>query len=83
LADGHRVVRAAAGAGAGAGGRASALEAANVGLVVAIVLLAFHGLRAGRAAHLRGWPLFAACSVAVVLGLVMILLKDLILMHRR
>ena len=62
---------------------ASALEAANVGLVVAIVLLAFHGLRAGRAAHLRGWPLFAACSVAVVLGLVMILLKDLILMHRR
>jgi hypothetical protein len=60
---------------------ASALEAANAGLVVAIVLLAFHGLRAGLAAQLRGWQLFAACPVAAVLGLVMILLKDLVLIH--
>ena len=60
---------------------ASALEAANVGLVVAIALLVFHGLRAGRAAQLRGWQLFAACSVAAGLGIVMILLKDLVLIH--
>jgi hypothetical protein len=29
----------------------------------------------------RGWPLFAACSVAAALGLIMILLKDLVLIH--
>jgi hypothetical protein len=60
---------------------ALALEAANVGLVVAIALLVFHGLRAGRAAQMRGWQLFAACSVAAGLGIVMILLKDLVLIH--
>ena len=60
---------------------ATALEAANVGLAVAFVLLAFHGWRAAVAAHLRGWQLFAACSVAAALGLIMILLKDLVLIH--
>jgi len=60
---------------------ATALEAANAGLAVAFVLLAFHGWRAAVAAQLRGWQLFAACSVAAVLGLIMILLKDLVLIH--
>ncbi|HEX3195267.1 MAG TPA: hypothetical protein VHS30_36350 [Streptosporangiaceae bacterium] len=60
---------------------ASALTAANVGLVVAIVLLTVHGWLAGRAAQLRGWKLAGVTSVATGLGLVMILLKDLVLVH--
>lgn len=60
---------------------ASAFTAANVGLVVAIVLLTVHGWLAGRAAQLQGWKLLWATSIAAGLGLVMILLKDLILIH--
>jgi hypothetical protein len=60
---------------------ASALAAANVGLVVAIVVLTIHGWSAGRAARLRGWQLLAATSVAGALGLVMVFLKDLVLIH--
>src|ERR1700745_3279677 len=60
---------------------ASALTAANVGLVVAMVLLTIHGWLAGRAAQLRGWKLLVVTSVATGLGLVMILLKDLVLVH--
>jgi hypothetical protein len=60
---------------------ASALVAANVGLAVAIVLLTFHGWSAGRAAKLRGWRLFFSTSVAATLGIVMIVLKDLVLLH--
>jgi hypothetical protein len=60
---------------------ASALTAANVGLVVAMVLLTIHGWLAGRAAQLRGGKLLVATSIAAGLGLVMILLKDLVLVH--
>ena len=60
---------------------ASALVAANVGLAVAIVLLTVHGWSAGRAAQLRGRPLVFATSVAAMLGIAMILLKDLVLLH--
>src|SRR5262250_1138218 len=60
---------------------ASDLTAANVGLVAAIVLLTIHGWLAGRAAQLRGWKLVIATSIAAGLGLVMILLKDLVLVH--
>ena len=60
---------------------ASALTAANVGLVAAIVLLTVHGWLAGRAAQLRGWQLFFATSIAGAQGLVMITLKDLVLIH--
>ena len=60
---------------------ASELAAANVGLVVAIVLLTVHGWLAGRAAQLQGWKLVMVSSIAVGLGLVMILLKDLVLVH--
>ena len=42
---------------------ASALTAANVGLVAAIVLLTFHGWLAGRAAQLHSWQLFFATSI--------------------
>ncbi len=60
---------------------ASDLTAAHVGLAAAIVLLTVHGWLAARAAQLRGWPLFFATSIAAGLGLVMVLLKDLVLVH--
>jgi hypothetical protein len=60
---------------------ASSLVAANVGLALAVVLLMVHGWSAGRAAGLRGWPLVFAVSTALALGVVMILLKDLVLIH--
>ena len=60
---------------------ASAPAAANVALAVAIVLLAVHGWSAGRAAHLRGRQLYAATSIAALLGLVMVALKDVVLIH--
>jgi hypothetical protein len=60
---------------------ASELTAANAGLVVAIVLLTVHGWLAARAAQLKGWKLAIATSIAAALALVMILLKDLVLVH--
>ena len=60
---------------------ASELTAANVGLVVVMVLLTTHGWLAGRAAQLQGRKLLVATSIAAGLGLVMILLKDLVLTH--
>jgi hypothetical protein len=60
---------------------ASAPAAANVGLAAAILLLTFHGWSAGRASQLRGWQLAAVTSVAAALGLVMVVLKDLVLIH--
>lgn len=60
---------------------ASALTAANVGLSVAVVLLVYHGWSAGRAAQLRGRQLIGATSVAAALGMMMIVLKDLVLLH--
>jgi len=60
---------------------ASSLTAANAGLVVAVIVLTFHGWSAARSARLQGWQLLASTSVALALGLVMILLKDLVLIH--
>ena len=60
---------------------ASELTAANVGLVAAVILLTVHGWLAGRAAQLHGWSLLLATSIAAALGIVMILLKDLVLIH--
>jgi len=60
---------------------ASPLTAANVGLAVAIVVMTVHAWWAGRAARLRGRQLFFVTSAAAALGLVMILLKDLVLLH--
>ena len=53
----------------------------TVGLVVAMALLTIHGCLAGRAAQLQGWKLLVVTSIAAGLGLVMILLKDLVLIH--
>jgi hypothetical protein len=56
-------------------------EAANVGLAAAVVLLTAHGGWAARAARLHGRQLLLATSVAALLGLGMIALKDLVLIH--
>jgi hypothetical protein len=60
---------------------ASASVAANVGLAVAVLLLVYHGWTAGRASHLHGWRFAGAVLTAAALGLVMILLKDVVLLH--
>jgi hypothetical protein len=60
---------------------ASPLAAANTGLAVAIVILTVHGWLAGRSAQLSGFQLLAATSVAALLGIAMILLKNLVLLH--
>jgi hypothetical protein len=60
---------------------ASPPDAASVGLVAAIVLLIIYGWSAGRAAHLRGRQLLVITSIAAALGLLMILLKDVVLIH--
>jgi hypothetical protein len=60
---------------------ASALTAANVGLGLAIVLLTIHGWSAGRAARLHGRQLLLSTCIAAALGIVMILLKDVVLIH--
>ena len=60
---------------------ASPLAAANTGLAVAIVILSVHGWLAGRSARLSGWKLAVATSVAALLGITMILLKNLVLLH--
>ena len=55
--------------------------AANVGLAVAVVLLVFHAWSAARAARLRGMALVVATCAAGLLGLVMVLMKNLVLLH--
>ena len=60
---------------------ASPLAAANTGLAVAIVMLTVHGWLAGRSAQLSGRRLLAATSVAALLGIAMVLLKNLVLLH--
>jgi len=60
---------------------ATSLEAANAGLVVAVVLLAVYGWSAGRASQLRGQQLLFTTGTAIALGLVMIALKDVVLLH--
>lgn len=60
---------------------APASAAANVGVAVAVLLLAVHGFAAGRAARLSGWKLSLVTLIAVALGLVMVALKNLVLLH--
>ena len=45
------------------------------------MLLLIHGWSAARSAQLRGWQLAFATSVALALGLVMVVLKDVVLLH--
>lgn len=60
---------------------ASALAAANVGLIVVVLLLTTHAWSAARSGGLRGRQLLFATAIAVGLGLAMIGLKDLVLIH--
>jgi hypothetical protein len=59
----------------------SSVAAANIGVGAAVVLLTAHGWTAGRAAQLKGWRLTASTSIAAVLGLVMVALKNLVILH--
>ena len=72
---------AAAGGGGGQGGRGVGAHGRDVGLMAAIAPLTVHGWLAGRAAQLQDWKLLWVTSIAAALGLVMILLKDLVLIH--
>ncbi|MFL6163314.1 MAG: hypothetical protein ACJ74U_13925 [Jatrophihabitantaceae bacterium] len=60
---------------------ATALEAADIAMTTAILLLATHAWRAARAAQLRTWRLILATAIAGALGLMMVVLKDLVLEH--
>jgi hypothetical protein len=55
--------------------------AANAALTVAVVLLVIHAWWAGRAAHLQGRQLVVITAAAAGLGVVMVLLKDVVLVH--
>ncbi|HAM03225.1 MAG TPA: hypothetical protein DCQ30_13520 [Acidimicrobiaceae bacterium] len=62
---------------------AGPLEASEVALTVAVVLLFFEGHAAGRAAGLSGVRLLAVSTTAVVLGVAMVVLKALIQRHHQ
>jgi len=58
---------------------ASAADAANAGVAVALLLLTVHGWSAARAAELHGWRLACATAIAAALGVILVLLKDLVI----
>ena len=60
---------------------ASRADAAWAGIGMSIVLLAYHGWAAGRAAGLRGGRLAATTLAAAILGLALVALKNLVLGH--
>jgi hypothetical protein len=60
---------------------ASPSSAANAGLAAAVVLLMIYAWSAGRAARLTGRQLLIVTSVAGALGVLMIVLKDVVLIH--
>jgi hypothetical protein len=60
---------------------ASGYAAANVALVAAVAELMFYAWRAGRSARLPRRQQIGLTSAAAVLGLIMILLKDVILIN--
>ncbi len=60
---------------------ASLVTAANTGLAAAVALLVYHAWSAARAARLRGPALIGATCAAGLLGVVMILMKNLVLVH--
>jgi hypothetical protein len=57
---------------------ASRVVAANAALLVAVVLLLFHGWAAGRAAEMHGTRLISVTLIAGSLGVVMIILKNFV-----
>jgi hypothetical protein len=60
---------------------ASDSQAGTVGLILAVLQLIHHAWSAGRAVELRGKLLLAITLMAAGLGVVMILLKELVLIH--
>jgi hypothetical protein len=60
---------------------ASEQVAANVGLIVAVGLMILYAWLAGRAAQVRGLRLVIIAAVAAGLGLLMIVLKDIVILH--
>jgi hypothetical protein len=60
---------------------ASATTAATVGLVGAIVMLTIYAWAAAHAARLQGLRLVLVTSVAALLGVVMVVLKNFVLVH--
>jgi hypothetical protein len=60
---------------------ASSSAAANAGLAATVLLLVFYGWSAGRAAGLRGIRLLFVTLIAAALGLLLILLKNVVLVH--
>jgi hypothetical protein len=59
---------------------ASTTIAANVGLAMAVLLLMVYAWQAGHAARLTGWRLTIVTSLAAVLGLLMVVLKDVVIL---
>jgi hypothetical protein len=59
----------------------SAPRAASAGLVSAIVMLAIYAWAAGHAAQMRGPRLALVTAIAGVLGILMIVLKNVVLVH--
>ena len=60
---------------------ASDAQAAIVGLVLAVLQLVHHGWAAGRAVDLHGKSLLVVTLVAAGMGVVMVLLKEVVLLH--
>ena len=81
LANRHRLLHSTAGLILAHLLGASPPAAANVGLVAAVVLPMIYAWSAGRAAHLRGRQLLIITAIAAALGLLMIILKDVVLIH--
>ena len=81
LADGQRLLPAAGRAATCPGGRRVTARRRQLGARRGDRMLTVHGWLAGRSARLSGWQLLAATSVAALLGIAMILLKNLVLLH--
>jgi hypothetical protein len=60
---------------------ASSSTAATTALVGAVVVLIFYAWSAGRAAELRGFRLLTVTSTAALIGLLMIVLKNVVLVQ--
>ena len=57
-------------------------DAAQVALIVTVVLLTMHGFTAGRAAGLSGMRRVIVTVIAGLLGVAMVVLKSLLQHHR-
>ena len=67
--------------GVGRLGGLSDASAASAALVTAIVMLAIYAWAAGHAARLRGLQLALITAIAALLGVLMVILKNVVLVH--